>query len=159
MHLDTPHVHRGYFQKPSDPAGRRNDGKMKRFRPWKQKLHSGERAGLREYYYVFGRTDADILLRGLTVRNPVSLFLMVLFTRTRQSIRLSVCPLVASFFPVQFAGEDVETSRAFSTEPYVLADLLLLFKHEVSCSLEFVSLDRYLKLNLAISYPIDRNLF
>jgi len=101
------------------PAGRRNYGKMKRFRPWKQKLCSGERAELREYYYtrVFGCTDADILLRGATVRNSFSLSLSHGFIYRNASGRPSVCPLVASFFPVQFAGEDVETSRAFSTEP------------------------------------------
>lgn len=69
----------------------------------------------------------------------LSLFLMALFTRTRQPIRLFVCPLVASFFPVQFAGEDVETSRAFSTGPYVQADLLL-FKDEVLLAWKFISL-------------------
>jgi len=74
---------------------------------------------------------------------------MALFTVTHSSVRLSS----RRFFPVQFAGKDVETSRAFSTESYVPADLLLLFKDEVSLVRRF----RYrYAIDTKINFTIDR---
>lgn len=98
----APNVSCSRFQK---PAGRRNDA----FPAMKaESLY--RTAGLREYHAaVFVRTDIDIL-------QQLSVFIYENAASVRIRPFCSFALFVASFFPVEFRGEDVETSRTFSAE-------------------------------------------